>query len=62
MAIDSPWLTPQEAAEYRRCHINTIRKALRSGALKGAQPNPGGNWLIHRDAIDAWISSRNLAA
>lgn len=59
--MESPWLTSKEVAAYRRCHINTVMKALRSGALKGVQPVPNGQWLIHRDALEAWLPTKAAA-
>jgi excisionase family DNA binding protein len=56
MPIDSPWMTTLEAAKYARCHPHTINKALRSRHLAGSQAVTKGRWLIHRDALDAWIA------
>lgn len=55
MAIETPWLTAPEAAVYAHRHPDTINRALRNGELAGNQPTRKGRWLIHRDALDAWI-------
>ncbi|GGG04470.1 hypothetical protein GCM10007304_18230 [Rhodococcoides trifolii] len=53
---NSPWMTPQQAADYADVHINTIRHALWDGRLRGYQRTaPKGIWRIHVDDLDAWI-------
>ena len=59
----SPWFTVAEAANTARCAPNTIRKALHAEQLKegsglvGRQHTaPQGSWLIHMNALDAWIT------
>lgn len=56
MPIETPWMTTAEAAEYARCHVQTVLKALTSGSLNGSQPKKNGKWIVHRNALDAWIS------
>lgn len=56
----TPWLTAQEAAEYSRLSIATIRRALASGALKGVQ-GATSRWVIHRDQVDAWLIGETAA-
>ena len=52
--IDTPWHTLAEAVAYSRRSRDQLLKALKTGELKGHQPQPGGSWTIHRDALDAW--------
>lgn len=44
-----------EVAGYARCHVQTVYKAQRSGALKGAQAKPNAVVRFHRDDVDAWL-------
>ena len=55
MALETPWLTVTEAAQYARRHAETVMKALRDGSLRGYQTKRSGIWSIHRDDLDAWI-------
>lgn len=54
--------TPAEAAEYARCHVETIRKALRERTLRGARREGARAWKIRQDWLDAWIGEEDLAA
>lgn len=47
-------LTTIEAAREVRRHPVTVRKALESGELHGAQPRPRGRWVIERECLEAW--------
>jgi excisionase family DNA binding protein len=58
-SIETPWMTPAEAASYARRSFHYIHVALRTGKLRGVQAETPsgkkGRWLIHRDQVDAWI-------
>jgi hypothetical protein len=54
-AIDSPWLTPAEAAEYAKRHPKNVSAALRNGVLPGTQAARKGRWVVHRDDLDVWV-------
>lgn len=54
--IQSPWMTVPEAARYARSGRNRVYDACRTGELTARQSGRGGTWLIHRDAIDAWLA------
>lgn len=53
--MNSPWMTADEVATYALCHIQTVYKAQRSGALTAAQSCVGGKLRIHRDDVDRWL-------
>lgn len=62
MGVETPWMTTAEAAAYARCHVVTITEALRKGKLRGSQAKKNSKWLIHREALDAWISGDPITA
>lgn len=49
------FLTPLEAALISDSHVETVRDALRSGALHGSQRTKGGTWRVRPACVDAWI-------
>jgi excisionase family DNA binding protein len=53
--VETPWLTTAQAALYIHRHEEYIRELLRAGAIHGSQTGPNGRWLIHRDALDAYV-------
>lgn len=56
------YYTPTEAAQYARCHVETIRKALREHTLRGARRNGARAWKIRQDWLDDWIGDEDRAA
>lgn len=57
-AIESPWMTVDEAKAYARMGKNQIYDACRTRKLKARQTvAPQGKWLIHRDDLDVWLRS-----
>lgn len=44
----------EQAADYSGRHVVTIRKALESGELHGAQRRPKGRWSIRAECLEAW--------
>lgn len=48
-------LSVREAAEVLGVSIETIRRAIKSGALKAFQINKAGNWKIPTDEIDRFM-------
>ena len=55
MSIETPWLTLTEASNYARCSPAHLRMALKAGSLHGSQAGNRGRWIVHRDALDAWL-------
>jgi excisionase family DNA binding protein len=56
-AVDSPYLTYEEAARYCRLERTTIYRAMKAGQLKAS--GPGMAIRFHRDELDRWMNSRN---
>jgi excisionase family DNA binding protein len=56
-AAESRWLTPKEAAEYVRCSVVTLRRAVQVGRLP-AYPINGGRHVRFRSVdLDRWIGA-----
>jgi excisionase family DNA binding protein len=52
----SPWMGIKAASEYSGFHSSTLRKALKSGRLKGHSVEGSRQILrFHREDLDAWI-------
>jgi hypothetical protein len=59
----SPWMSMQEAADYSRCHYQTVFQACRrytdgdrsSKALKNFQDGPGCKRNLLRADVDRWV-------
>lgn len=54
-AEGDPWLTAGEAAAYARCHIQTLRTALRTKELNGCRRGNRGWIKIKKSWIDKWL-------
>lgn len=52
--IDSPWLTPQQAAAYLGVALGTIRNLTSAKVLPFAKRRHIVRY--HRDALDQWLS------
>lgn len=57
--IPSIWLTPQQIAEAIGIHVETVRRWLRTGVIKGIKQNrgPQSRWLIHHDELERFLAS-----
>ena len=55
---DRTWLNVLQAAQYVGHHPVTLRRALESGKLHGAQRKAGGHWRIRAGCLDAWVAGR----
>lgn len=53
----SPWLTTAEAADYARCSVTSIYRALDSGTLRSSQTGPRARYRIHTDWLDTWLEA-----
>jgi excisionase family DNA binding protein len=56
----SPWLTPDEAAEYIRRKRTTIYKLISERQI--ASHHPDGSTLLHVDDLDKWVSKSRREA
>lgn len=54
-ALDSPWLTVAEVAQYARSSKSEVLAALAAEDLRGSQLRTNGRWRIHREDVDAWL-------
>jgi excisionase family DNA binding protein len=51
------WLTPRQAADYAKLSIFTIRRAIKSGALKSYAIATGRHVRLRSVDVDAWLMS-----
>lgn len=55
-------LNVEEAAEFARCHPETIRDALRGGELRGGQRRKRGIWHTTEEYVTNWLLGEAKAA
>lgn len=48
--------TVKQIAEFLQLHIDTVKRALRVGELKGFKI--GKEWRIYREDIEKWIKAQ----
>lgn len=53
--VRGEFVTVPEASTIARCHIETVRDALRSGELHGTQRVKGGTWKLRPECVTAWV-------
>ena len=53
--LTTPYLTVVQASRYASCHPETIRRAIRSKALKSVRI--GRVWRVRAAWIDEWLLS-----
>jgi excisionase family DNA binding protein len=58
-ASKGKYVRPDELAAEWRCHVETVRRLVRSGALEGCRV--ASNILILRDAADRYIASTSMS-
>lgn len=51
-------LEPKEVAELIGCHKNTIYRFIKEEGLPTFTIFRGGNYLVHREALDRWLAQR----
>lgn len=54
---ESPWVTPTEASKYARCGVKIVYAAIRRGALRAARLNDRGDYRIHQQWLDEWLTA-----
>jgi excisionase family DNA binding protein len=52
------WLTTEEAAEYLRIHVNTVRRWAREGAIPAAKLGNRGGFRLRREDLDRFLEAR----
>lgn len=57
MTMDEPTvLTPREIAARQRITIDTVKRALRSGGLRGYKVGDRGDWRVTVAEYEAWLA------
>lgn len=59
-AVESPYLTMDEAAVYTRTSRTTVKRAVAAGALRYSSPNPSAVKpikLFTREQLDSWLNA-----
>jgi excisionase family DNA binding protein len=51
--IETPFLTPEEAAQYLRLHPDTMYRLLQRGDLPALKV--GRQWRVRRSDLDAYL-------
>lgn len=55
------WMNTEQAADHAGRHVDTIRKAVESGELHGAQRKVKGRWRINVECLDKWVAGEQCA-
>jgi hypothetical protein len=58
-AAKDKYVRPETLAAEWHCHVETVRRLVRSGALEGCRV--ASNILILRDAADRYIASTSMS-
>lgn len=58
MIESEPYMTPADAARIARVSAETIRRAIRSGALQSLKRPGSPRHLIERQTFEQWIKGR----
>jgi len=56
--MDRRVFTLKEAAQILGVHVDTLRRSIKSGKIKGIQMVKAGNWKISREEIDRFIMGK----
>jgi excisionase family DNA binding protein len=54
-SVQTPWLTPKEAAERARCGVKTIYREAKAGRLRAARVGGRRELRIKPEWIDEWL-------
>ncbi len=60
--IESNVLNSEEAAEYGRVGVKTIRDAIKSGELEGRIVGGSNGFLTTKEAVERWVKKGNKSA
>jgi excisionase family DNA binding protein len=52
------WLTTEEAAEFLRVHVETMRRWARTGLIPAAKLGNRGGFRFRREDLDRFLESR----
>lgn len=58
MAIESPWLSLKQAAQYAHRHPQTLSREIRAGRLRAARIGERREYFLIAPWIDEWMESQ----
>lgn len=58
MRVTEDYLTLKEAAQKVGMHVDTLRRAIRRGALQAARAGGRGHLRLKESWIDKWFTQR----
>jgi excisionase family DNA binding protein len=58
LVLDRDLLTPEQVAEYLQVHVETVRRWLRSGELRGINLGGRSRWRVRREDLQRFIDSQ----
>jgi excisionase family DNA binding protein len=53
-----PWLTVEQVAERLQVHVDTVRRALRDGRMRGFKLSRKSGWRIRASDVDRYVVGR----
>lgn len=56
--METKWLTVQQIAERLQVDVQTVRRWLRSGDLRGVRLSDRAGWRVHPDDLEAFLRER----
>jgi excisionase family DNA binding protein len=54
--MDDPWLTVEQVAERLQVHIDTVRRALRRGDMRGYKLSRKSGWRVRLSDVDRYVT------
>ena len=51
-----PWLTVEQVAERLQIHVDTVRRALRDGRMRGYKLSRKSGWRIRTSDADRYVT------
>lgn len=55
LGVAKRFMSPAEVGEFVGRDPETVRRALRSGEMHGAQRGRGGSWSVRPECAEAWV-------
>jgi excisionase family DNA binding protein len=60
--LDRDLLTPEQVAEYLQVHVETVRRWLRSGELRGVNLGGRARWRVRREDLQRFVDAQSNTA
>jgi excisionase family DNA binding protein len=57
--VESPFLTLDEAAQYAKCNVETIKRRAQEGHLQLLRPAGHGRVLVDRRELENYLRGKN---